>query len=85
MNFDMCSVAGQMEIPCHNFRCEVHGNFLATKLMARYVEISMYLAAKFMARYLMYLATKHTKHIVKERKMDLKFEWKFPPTIFSHS
>ena len=66
----------------HVFRCKEHGNFLATKLMASFVEISMYLAAKFMARYF-HVPCNETHR--KRKKNELKIEWKFPPTIFSHS
>ena len=48
---------GNFHVPCHMFRCKVHG--LAISFIARYMEISKYLARCFVARYMeisMYLA-----------------------------
>ena len=55
-------VQGNFHVPCHIFHPKEHGNFapcnLAVKYMARYMEISMYVATKHMAttwKFSMYL------------------------------
>ena len=88
----LCHVFLYMEIPCHKFRCKIHGNFLATKLMARYMEISMYhfhrhfsLTAKMSLEISTDILLPQPKCRWKFPKTFLSHSWKFPLIFFSHS
>ena len=43
-----CKIPEYFNVPCHVFRCKVHGSmYLAISFVARYTEISKYLAERF--------------------------------------